>query len=724
MQASLVILLAIAALHVADTYASAELDTGLRQRTPSVREVEAAVEKAREINLLKRGINSIERNYTGRSVSRCPLSLHHGTRQLSDAKISTRANDALLAVRTLMIDGGYSLADLQHDSVRDVFKRVNGLSCDVPRPSNCDFKSKYRNADGSCNNRRNPEWGMAGSVQRRVLSNDYVEENCCDTNLRGDIDKCFNIIMPQFGLEFSSSIFVPGYCMEVRRSAPVFCPDATSNGVSLRQQTTSLTSFVDASNVYGSSASRQEELRENENGYRLKTAIFGNQERLPNGPSDTCTLTNSSQDCSAAGDGRVNEVPTLTSYHFLFVKEHNRIADTIKEFYDNDETIFQETRRILIAIMQKIVYDEFLPSFFSQKGLSEYKLQSSANYVYNPDTDPTMLNAFGIAYRVGHSWISQRMRLFSRSLTLIHTPGFTRKTENTFNNPDMTYLPNGFERLAYYLSGTQSPETDSIIEEAVRSRLFLDTDNNIAFDLAALNIQRGRDHGLPSYNKYRKWCGLSSVGRKWAYDGNSGLIDHTYRARQMLKGAGYKSPRDIDLFVGGLTETPLSGGNLGPTFECIIGRQFQRLKFGDRLWYQNKDAGFTNDQIAAIQGYSLSKVLCNNYNFEKVHFPSAFESRSPGGGNGGYQGSWWNSGNWGNSGNWTDWGNYNPSNYWYDDIGTNGRTTLTSCGDIPDLDLSAFEPKFYKKTMETDELENNVDIKEKLERMLDEIGKI
>ncbi|XP_053386612.1 peroxidase-like protein isoform X2 [Mercenaria mercenaria] len=688
--ASLVILLAIAAFHVADTYALAGLETGLRQRTPSVREVEAAVEKAREINLLKRGINLIGRNYTGRSVSRCPLSLHHGTRQLSDAKISTRANDALLAVRTLMIDGGYSLEDLQHDSVRDIFKRVNGMSCDVPQPSNCDFRSKYRNADGSCNNRRNPEWGMAGSVQRRVLSNDYddtlgsprtkgfrgrslpnprtvsntvhrnstfqetrsdrltlhvmgfgqfldhdiartpeteMEEDCCDTDLRGDIDKCFNIIVPQFGSE-PSRIFVPGYCMEVRRSAPVFCPDATSNGVSLRQQTTTLTSFVDASNVYGSSASRQAQLRENGNGYRLKTAIFGNQERLPNGPSNTCTLTDSSQNCSAAGDGRVNEVPTLTSYHFLFVKEHNRIADTIKEFYETDETIFQETRRILIAIMQKIVYDEFLPSFFSQKGLERYKLRSSAKFVYNPDTDPTMLNAFGIAFRVGHTWIPQRMRLFSRSLTQINTPGFNRKTENTFENPDMTYLPNGFERLAYYLSGSQSPETDRIIEEAVRSLLFLDTDNNIAFDLAALNIQRGRDHGLPSYNKYRTWCGLSSVRSNWdSFWGNSGLIDHTNRARRLLRKAGYKSPLDIDLFVGGLTETPLSGGNLGPTFECIIGRQFQRLKFGDRLWYQNKDAGFTYDQIAAIQGYSLSKVLCNNYNFERVHFPSAFESR-------------------------------------------------------------------------------------------------
>jgi hypothetical protein len=62
--------------------------------------------------------------------------------------------------------------------------------------------------------------------------------------------------------------------------------------------------------------------------------------------------------------------------------------------------------------------------------------------------------------RVGHTWIPQAMRLFDRSLQKIYDPNFNRKTEDTFNNPDLTFQPLAFERLAYYMSGSQSPNTD------------------------------------------------------------------------------------------------------------------------------------------------------------------------------------------------------------------------------------------------------------------------
>lgn len=100
-------------------------------------------------------------------------------------------------------------------------------------------------------------------------------------------------------------------------------------------------------------------------------------------------------------------------------------------------------------------------------------------------------------------------------------------------------------------------------------------------DLIALNVQRGRDHGLPGYNQYRRLCGLqpmtsfADVGRLM----QPGSQDPLSRV--------YKHVDDIDLFIGGAHEEPLEGALVGPTFACIVGEQARRLKKGDRFWYEN-----------------------------------------------------------------------------------------------------------------------------------------
>ena len=49
----------------------------------------------------------------------------------------------------------------------------------------------------------------------------------------------------------------------------------------------------------------------------------------------------------------------------------------------------------------------------------------------------------------------------------------------------------------------------------------------------------------------------------------------------------FRDFRDIDLFSGAMTELPLEGAIVGPTFACLIARQFVLYKIGDRFWYEN-----------------------------------------------------------------------------------------------------------------------------------------
>lgn len=137
-------------------------------------------------------------------------------------------------------------------------------------------------------------------------------------------------------------------------------------------------------------------------------------------------------DCLQGGDGRFSEQPGLTALHTVFVRYHNRISSVLAQVnrHWSDEKIYQETRRIVVAIIQHITYREFLPIVLGPEviDLFELKLERKGYYKHFDDrVNPEVANAFGsAAFRFGHSMVQNSFVRFD----INHRPIFNSKYLN------------------------------------------------------------------------------------------------------------------------------------------------------------------------------------------------------------------------------------------------------------------------------------------------------
>lgn len=134
------------------------------------------------------------------------------------------------------------------------------------------------------------------------------------------------------------------------------------------------------------------------------------------------------------------------------------------------------------------------------------------------------------------------------------------------------------DRLLLGMVNQPIQKRDEFITEELTNHLFQTPKFDFGMDLGAINIQRGRDHGIAPYTAWREPCGLSAIT-----DFEDLLRVMPARVVRKLQTM-YKSVDDIDLFTGGMAERPVVGGLVGPTFACIIAQQFSNLRKGDRFW--------------------------------------------------------------------------------------------------------------------------------------------
>jgi hypothetical protein len=257
-----------------------------------------------------------------------------------------------------------------------------------------------------------------------------------------------------------------------------------------------------------------------------------------------------------------------------------------------DEQIYQQARQIVGSEIQAITYNEFLPALLGRGALDRYT-------GYHPGVNPDIANEFSTAaFRLGHSMLGDDVEFLDNNGNDVRDE---LALANAFFNPGVV-KETGIDPVLKYLASDKMQEVDNQVVDGVRNFLFGPPGAG-GFDLASLNVQRGRDHGLSDYNSVRAAYGLPRVTSFAQMTSNAALAA---KLQQL-----YGSVDNIDLWVGGLAEDHVAGSSVGPLFRTILADQFERLRDGDRFWYQNLFATGTR-QRDELDRLDLSDVVRRN----------------------------------------------------------------------------------------------------------------
>jgi peroxidase len=444
----------------------------------------------------------------------------------------------------------------------------------------------------------------------------------------------------------------------------------TGRGRTPREQINTVSSYIDGFSVYSGSEPRLEWLREGpvdgrlsnngaklllDRGYLPRRDARGNAATAPTmALMGRLEAPGGAEKALVAGDVRANENIGLTSTHTLFALEHNRIVSRLPRFLP-EELKFQIARRVIGAEQQYVTYNEFLPVLGVK--LSPYT-------GYKDNVNASLGNEFAVVGYRAHSMIHGELEAIGEAadytaeqLEAIEDQGVEAETDGdeiefviplnvAFGNPDLLRQV-GIGAVLHGLGGEPQYKNDEMIDNQLRSVLFqvpvpgnegcLDGPTLPAcfkgvVDLGAVDIERGRDHGMPLYNDLRRAFGLNEKKSFTAITGEStdrfptndptitgnplndpnildftalfdadgnpvalgseaaeneavvGVRRTTLAAR--LKGI-YGDTSKLDAFVGMLSERHVKGTEFGELQLAMWKQQFQALRDGDRFFYLN-----------------------------------------------------------------------------------------------------------------------------------------
>jgi hypothetical protein len=544
---------------------------------------------------------------------------------------------------------------------------------------------EVQSLDGSGNNRVHPDWGVAGAAYLRIAPAHYLDgvgKPVDGPNPRYISNRVFNdtgqrlssgrdvtqwaatwaqFLDHTFGrradgpeqqnIPFDNADPLERFHNDLNaipftRSKPVAGTGVTSP----REQVNLLDSYVDAFAVYGS-ADRLEWMREgpvdgdmSNNGAHLLLPGGMLPRRDERGdPNSSPAMDDAAGTMGAgarvAGDFRANENPGLLAVQTLFAREHNRIVDQLPRSLP-EEVKFQIARRVVIATQQYITYEQFLPALGVQ--LKPYR-------GYNPAVNPTLGNEFAtIGYR-GHSMLHDDIRLkvdarryTQAQLDAVRAKGagvtvvgssveITIPPDVALFNPDLVdaiQLGPVLQGLGRYAQANNDEQIGDLVRSIPVQAPCPPVCQTAIFDISAIDVERGRDHGLPTYQQLRQAYGLSAKSSFHAVTGEAGeefpadseltpgneINDPDALDFMRLRDAhGRILPADsqnavtgdrrtplaarlkaiygdistMDAFVGMVSEPKVPGTEFGELQLAIWQKQFEALRDGDRFFYGN-----------------------------------------------------------------------------------------------------------------------------------------
>ncbi|MFK7762346.1 MAG: peroxidase family protein [Roseobacter sp.] len=309
----------------------------------------------------------------------------------------------------------------------------------------------------------------------------------------------------------------------------------------------------DASPVYGSF------LEEN---LRLRADDFATTGKLKTGENGDLPVIDGRP---SAGDARADENPNLQSFHALWLREHNRLADDIASSCPgcSGEEIFAAAQKLNANLQFKVIYDELLPALLGPGSLE--------SHLPDPSKIPAVENVFtefsAAAGRIGHTQVPDTI--------LLSNPDGSEKASVPLSDCFFASDCLGGATETEKLLGALLQPAEAIdlhVVPGLQDLLVLTPFGPAAADLKAINIQRGRDHGLPGYLAMRHALGFDDVPL------DDLLPSDVLDAYGIIDGVGGLDG-DIDLLIGLFAEHRDSVTDfLGSTGKALWAAQFIALQ--------------------------------------------------------------------------------------------------------------------------------------------------